>query len=54
MTLHNKLGITHQVELTKAEERMSKQKARQLFDSGDIDKGEVGTFNGEISVGLSK
>ena len=46
MTLENKLNITHQVELAKAEEKISKQKARQLFDTGDIDKMEVGTFKG--------
>jgi cell filamentation protein len=46
MTLENKLNITHQVELAKAEEKISKQKAKQLFDSGDITKVEVGTFSG--------
>ena len=46
MTLENKLNITHQVELAKAEEKISKQKAKQLFDSGDIAKVEVGTFLG--------
>lgn len=46
MTLENKLGITDQVELAKAEERISKQKAKQLFDSGDIDQIEIGTFKG--------
>jgi cell filamentation protein len=46
MTLKNKLNITHQVELAKTEEKISKQKAKQLFDSGDIDKVEVGTFKG--------
>ena len=35
--LQNKLGITDQIELAKAEERIRKQKAKQLFDSGDID-----------------
>ena len=46
MTLKNKLNITNQVELAKAEEKLSKQKAKVLFDSGDIDKAEVGTFSG--------
>ena len=46
MILENKLNITDQVELAKAEEKISKQKAKQLFDSGDINKVEVGTFAG--------
>ena len=46
MILRNKLNITDQLELAKAEEKISKQKARQLFDSGDIAKVEVGTFTG--------
>lgn len=46
MILENKLGITDQIELVKAEEKISKQKARQLFDSGDINKVEIGTFAG--------
>lgn len=46
MILENKLGITNQIELAKAEEKISKQKAKQLFDSGDINKVEVGTFKG--------
>ena len=33
MILSNKLNITNQVELARAEERVSKQKAKQLFDS---------------------
>ena len=46
MPLENKLNITNQVELAKAEESISKRKAKQLFDSGDIAKAEVGTFAG--------
>jgi len=46
LILKNKLNITDQVELAKAEEKISKQKAKQLFDSGDINKAEVGTFAG--------
>ncbi len=46
MILENKLNIDNQVELAKAEERISKQKAKQLFDSGDISRVEVGTFAG--------
>jgi cell filamentation protein len=46
MILNNKLGITDQVELAKTEEKISKQKAKQLFDSGDMALAEVGTFKG--------
>jgi len=46
MILENKLGISDQIELSKVEERLSKQKAKQLFDSDDINKVEIGTFKG--------
>lgn len=46
MILENKLNITNQVELAKTEERISKQQAKLLFDSGDINKIEIGTFKG--------
>ena len=44
--LKSKLNITDQVELAKAEEKISKQKAKQLYDSNDINNIEVGTFLG--------
>ncbi|MCL2520892.1 MAG: Fic family protein [Spirochaetaceae bacterium] len=46
MLLDNKLGITNQADLQRAEERLSKQKAKELFDSGAINRVEVGTFKG--------
>jgi cell filamentation protein len=46
MILENKLGITDQVTLAKEEERISKQKAKALFDTGNIGTIEVGTFAG--------
>ena len=46
MVLGNKLQLTSQVELNRAEEKLSKQKAKQLFESGDINNAEVGTFGG--------
>lgn len=46
MILKNKFNITNQVELAKLEEKISKQKAKKLFDSGDLANIEVGTFSG--------
>ena len=46
MVLANKLNITNQLELNKAEEKISKQKAKQLFETGEINSIEVGTFKG--------
>lgn len=44
MTLENKLGITDSQELAHAEERISKQKALALFESGALDQMVPGTF----------
>ncbi|WP_348921186.1 protein adenylyltransferase Fic [Enterococcus rotai] len=48
--LNNKLNIVNQVELAKAEEKISKAKAKQLYDSGDIKKLEVGTYKGLADI----
>ena len=50
MLLPNKLNITNQLELNKAEEKISKQKAKHLFESGEINRIEVGTFNGLAQI----
>ncbi len=44
MTLENKLGITSSAELATQEERLSKKRALELFESGMLDKLEGGTF----------
>ena len=50
MVFENKLNITNQVELSIAEEKISKQKAKQLFDSDDISKITIGTFDGLSAI----
>lgn len=42
--LENKLGINSQVELAKAEEKLSKIKAKKLYDSSFINDLEIGTY----------
>ncbi len=44
MVLQNKLGITNSVELAKEEERISKKKALELFDTTVLEKYPVGSF----------
>ena len=44
MALDNKLGITSSAELAREEERISKKKAVELFESGTLDKLEPGKF----------
>lgn len=44
MALENKLGITSSPELAEAEERISKKKAAELFETGMLDKLEAGKF----------
>ena len=45
MPLENKLGITSSAELARAEEKLSKIKARELFETGLLDTFPVGDFD---------
>lgn len=45
MTLENKLGIKDSAELAREEERISKKKALELFETGYLDGLEAGTFD---------
>lgn len=45
MTLENKLGIEDSAELAREEERISKKKALELFETGYLDGLEAGTFD---------
>lgn len=44
MVLDNKLGITDSAELAREEERISKKRALELFESGHLDKLIPGSF----------
>ena len=44
MALDNKLGITDSSELARVEEKISKEKATKLFDSGYLENLSAGTF----------
>lgn len=44
MILENRLNITNQIKISKMEEKISKQKAKKLFDSSNINKLKVETF----------
>lgn len=46
MVLRNKLNITNAVELNQQEEKISKEQALKLFDSGKINTISIGTFAG--------
>ena len=45
MALENKLGITDSAELAREEEKISKKKAVQLFESGLLNQLEAGQFS---------
>ena len=44
MVLQNKLNISNSAELAREEEKISKRKALELFESGYLDSLEAGTF----------
>lgn len=50
MALENKLGITSSLELARIEEKISKTKALELFETGLLDTFEVGTFDGLAQI----
>lgn len=46
----NKLGITNPIEFAKEEERITKIKARKLFETKKLDTFEIGTFKGLVQI----
>ncbi len=50
MALENKLGITDSSELARVEERVSKARALELFETGLLGTFEVGTFRGLAQI----
>ncbi len=48
--LTNKLGITSEILLANEEERITKIKALELFDTNKINEFEIGTFNGLAKI----
>ena len=50
MILQNKLGLTNEAELARAEEKLSKTRALELYDTGLLDPFEVGTFKGLAAI----
>lgn len=48
--LENKLGIADSAELARQEEKISKQKAIQMFERGFLDKLEAGTLNSLLEI----
>ena len=50
MVLENKLGVTDSAKLARMEERISKAKALELFETGLLDQFEVVTFQGLAQI----
>lgn len=45
MALENKLGLTNSTDLAREEEKISKKKAKELFENGLLDKLDAGKFS---------
>lgn len=50
MALENKLGIKNDIELVREEERLTKERALELFENKLLDTFEVGTFAGLAEI----
>ena len=50
MVLKNRLGIKSEIELAKEEERISKLKAKKLFESGTLNRLKAGTFESLATI----
>ena len=50
MILQNKLGLTSEAELARAEEKLSKTRALELYDTGLLDTFEAGTVKGLAAI----
>ena len=50
MALENKLGIIDSVELARTEEKISKKRAKELFESGHLDSLEAGKFTTLVEI----
>ena len=48
--LKNKLGIKNQIELADVEEKITKKKALELFETKKLSNIEVGTFKGLAKI----
>ena len=48
--IENKLGITDSAELARIEEKISKRKAVEMFESGYLESLEAGTFEGLAKI----
>lgn len=50
MVLKNKLGVKSEIELVNAEEKLSKLKAKELFESGLLDSLRAGSFESLVTI----